>query len=302
MFKPSYKDWPKGYHRLLHYTIILMAVALAALWLGIYPRWRNLLSLQTQNEQKRAKLEKSGVLLDPAMLKTHIEECNDILNGKQDTDGLVKAADDTLARAAMTFRSEIHNVYPSDEPRGLSPEDQFVYNSTRIDYKDLSDRIKSEFKEKNIIFTEKCFETDTAEPVFHLMLKLWTIRILLHNALANSLAVETEENGEAKLSATHTLAYAIGNDNAKPYLLEFPVTLHLAGTMENFLKFVKSLQENDLYLPIKNIRVYSQPPQELPIGAKLDLSQLHFRVIFSAFFPAPSSNTLLNVEGGTKEN
>ena len=134
------------------------------------------------------------------------------------------------------------------------------------------------------------------------MLKLWTIRILLHNALANSLAVETEENGEAKLSATHTLAYAIGNDNAKPYLLEFPVTLHLVGTMENFLKFVKSLQENDLYLPIKNIRVYSQPPQELPVGAKLDLSQLHFRVIFSAFFPAPSSNTLLNVEGGTKEN
>ncbi|MBO7619874.1 MAG: hypothetical protein J6T06_05140, partial [Victivallales bacterium] len=173
MFKPSYKDWPKGYHRLLHYTIILMAVALAALWLGIYPRWRNLLSLQTQNEQKRAKLEKSGVLLDPAMLKTHIEECNDILNGKQDTDGLVKAADETLARAAMTFRNEIHNVYPSDEPRGLSPEDQFVYNSTRIDYKDLSDRIKSEFKEKNIIFTEKNFETDTAEPVFHLMLKLW---------------------------------------------------------------------------------------------------------------------------------
>ncbi|MBO7619054.1 MAG: hypothetical protein J6T06_00980, partial [Victivallales bacterium] len=230
------------------------------------------------------------------------EECNDILNGKQDTDGLVKAADDTLARAAMTFRSEIHNVYPSDEPRGLSPEDQFVYNSTRIDYKDLSDRIKSEFKEKNIIFTEKCFETDTAEPVFHLMLKLWTCRILLHNALANSLAVETEENGEAKLSATHTLAYAIGNDNAKPYLLEFPVTLHLVGTMENFLKFIKSLQENDLYLPIKNIRVYSQPPQELPVGAKLDLSQLHFRVIFSAFFPAPSSNTLLNVEGGTKEN
>ena len=102
----------------------------------------------------------------------------------------MKAADDTLARAAMTFHNEIHNVYPSDEPRGLSPEDQFVYNSTRIDYKDLSDRIKSEFKEKNIIITEKRFETDTAEPVFHLMLKLWVIRILLHNALDNSLAVE----------------------------------------------------------------------------------------------------------------
>ena len=280
MFKPSYKDWPKGYHRLLHYTIILMVVSLAALWLGVFPRWRNLESLREQNEQKRAKLEKSGVLLDPAMLKQHIEEC----------------------RAALTFRNEIHNVYPSDEPHGLSPEDQFVYNSTRIDYKDLSDRIKSEFKEKNIIITEKCFETDTAEPVFHLMLKLWVIRILLHNALDNSLAVEAEENGEARISATRTFAYAIGSDTAKPYLLEFPVSIHLTGTMENFLKFIKSLQEKDLYLPLKHIRVYSEPPKELPPGAKIDVSQLHFRASFSSFFPAPSSNTLLNVEGGTKEN
>ncbi len=202
----------------------------------------------------------------------------------------------------MTFRNEIHNVYPSDEPHGLSPEDQFVYNSTRIDYKDLSDRIKSEFKEKNIIITEKCFETDTAEPVFHLMLKLWVIRILLHNALDNSLAVEAEENGEARISATRTFAYAIGSDTAKPYLLEFPVSIHLTGTMENFLKFIKSLQEKDLYLPLKHIRVYSEPPKELPPGAKIDVSQLHFRASFSAFFPAPSSNTLLNVEGGTKEN
>ena len=302
MFKPSYKDWPKGYHRLLHYTIILMVVSLAALWLGVFPRWRNLESLREQNEQKRAKLEKSGVLLDPAMLKQHIEECNDTLNGSQTTEGLVKAADETLSRAAMTFRNEIHNVYPSDEPHGLSPEDQFVYNSTRIDYKDLSDRIKSEFKEKNIIITEKCFEADTAEPVFHLMLKLWVIRILLHNALDNSLAVEAAENGEARISATRTFAYAIGSDTAKPYLLEFPVSIYLTGTMENFLKFIKSLQEKGLYLPLKHIRVSSEPPKELPPGAKIDVSQLHFRASFSAFFPAPSSNTLLNVEGGTKEN
>ena len=302
MFKPSYKDWPKGYRRLLHYTIILLLMALAALWLGVYPQWRNLDSLLEQNQQKRAKLEQGGVLLDPAMLKEHIEECNDILKGSADNVGLIKAADETLTKAAATFKNEIHNVYPSDEPHGLSPEDQFVYNSTRIDYKDLSDRIKSEFKEKNIIITEKRFETDTSEPVFQLMLKLWTIRILLRNAIASSLEIVTAENGEAKLSATRTIAYTISNDNTKPYLLEFPVTLHLAGTMENFIKFVKSLQENGLYLPIKNISVFSQPPETLPPGAKLDIAQLHFRVSCSAFFPAPSSNTLLNVEGGTKEN
>ena len=45
MFKPSYKDWPKGYHRLLHYTIILMVVSLAALWLGVFPRWRIVLGI-----------------------------------------------------------------------------------------------------------------------------------------------------------------------------------------------------------------------------------------------------------------
>ena len=302
MFKPSYKDWPKGYRKLLHYTIILLVVSLAALWLGLYPSWRSLENLREKNEEKRAKLEKSGVQLNPDMLKKHIEECNDILNGTQDASGLVKTADETLNKATATFRNEIHNSYPSDEPHGLSPEDQFVYNSTRIDYKDLSDRIKSEFKERNIIISEKRFEADTAEPVFHLMLKLWTIRILLRNALASSLSVDADENGEAKISAIRTLAYSIGNDNAKPYLLEFPVTIHLTGTMENFLKFVDSLHEHDLYLPIKNIRVNSEPPKELPPGAKLDISQLHFRVTCSAFFPASSSNTLLNVAGGTKEN
>ena len=302
MFKPSYKDWPKGYRKLLHYSIILMAVAMAALWLGVFPKWRSLGALLKQNEQKRSKLEKSGVQLDPDMLKKHIEECNVILNGTTEATGLVNIADETLNKATATFRNEIHNSYPSDEPNGLSPEDQFVYNSTRIDYKDLSDRIKSEFKEQNIIITEKRFENDTAEPVFHLMLKLWTIRILLRNAIANSLVVDSDDNGEAKFSATRTLAYSISNDNAKPYLLEFPVSIHLVGTMENFLNFVKTLQEKDLYLPIKNIQVYSQPPKELPPGETLDISQLYFHVSCSAFFPAPSSNALLNVAGGTKEN
>ncbi|MCR4576029.1 MAG: hypothetical protein K5787_19905 [Lentisphaeria bacterium] len=302
MFKPNYKDWPKSYRNLLHYTIILTMVALAALWLGIYPRWRSLGDLQETIARQQSRLEKNGVELDADMLKDYIDECKIVLNGTETEDGLTKIADETLAKAAATFRNDIHNSYPSDEVNGLSPEDQFIYSSTRIDYKDLSDRIKSEFKEKKIIINEKSFESDTAEPVFHLMLKLWTIRILLRNAIANSLAIDAQENGEAMLSATRTIAYSIGNDNTKPYLLEFPVSIHLTGTMDNFLKFAKSLQQNGYYLPIKNLRVYSEPPKALPPGAKVDVSQLHFRVTCSAFFPSPSSTSPLNVAGGTKDN
>ena len=302
MFKPTYKEWPKGYRNLLHYTIILMMAVLTALWLGIYPRWKGLGNLLEKITSQQSKLEKSGVALNSDMLKKHIAECNDILNGTETAEGLVKIADETIAKAAETFKNDIHNIYPSDEPNGLSPEDQFVYNATRIDYKDLSDRIKSEFKEKNVIINEKSFETDTAEPVFHLMLKLWTIRILLRSAIASSLAVDSTENGEARLSATRTIAYSNGNDNAKPYLLEFPVSIHLTGTMDNFLNFAKSLQQNGFYLPIKNLRVFSEPPKTLPPGAKAEIERIHFRVTCSAFFPAPASTSPLNVAGGTKDN
>ncbi len=305
MFQPTYRDWPKGYHQLLHYTVILAVLMLVIFWLGIYPRWHNLETLRKSVDQQSRALEKNDVQLDSNVLKAHIKKCDAILQGEPRQPGLVSVADDTIARATATFQDEIRSLYPGVSPEGLGPQEQFVANSTRIDYKDLSDRIKSEFKEKGIVFSEKRIETDSAEPVFHLMLKLWAIRHLVRGALACGLEVERNEEGEARISATRTLAFSLEKDNSKPYLLEFPVMLSLSGGMEELLSFMHTLQEGEVFLPVKNIRIHSQPPASIRPGERLDLKRLHFHLRVSAFFPMPSlpaAKAQPTATGGAKEN
>lgn len=286
MFEPTFKDWPRSHRRLLFVTIILMVTAVAVLWFLIYPRWRVLVEIQSANDDMRTKLQKQGVRLDHDMLQRHNEECIKALNGTFNTPGLIAKADETIEKATSTFHKDILELYLGDETHGKSQEEIFITNTTRIDYIDLADRIKSEFKTKNIIFSEKYLERDTAEPIYQLILKLWTVRAVVRTALDNHLTVEEDQNGEASIKARRTIAYALNQHNANHYLLEFPISFRFNGTMDNFMAFAKSLNSNGTFLTLKHIRIFSQPPKEFPPEAHLSVSDLNFNVVYSTFFPA----------------
>ncbi|MBQ7651497.1 MAG: hypothetical protein IJS15_11095 [Victivallales bacterium] len=283
MFKTNYKDLPNRHKKLLHFTAAALFVMLILMWFVIYPRLKWRASFQEEILIERAKLKKSGVPLDARMLNDHIRECIDSLEDTGKSKGLVSISNDIIERATRTFDDDIRETYPKTE--SSSSMELFYNNSTRIDYKDLYDRITSEFKEYDISISQKTLEPDedNSEPVFQLMLKLWTMRYLVRAAVKNNLLMDKDEEGFSRINAMRTTAYTL-SPNDMPYLLEFPIVLRFSGTMENFLSFIKSLQNDNLFIPMKTILVNSRPPSDFPPGESRDITGLSFRVTCSSFF------------------
>ena len=286
MYKTNYKDLPNRHKKLLHLTAAVLLVMLALMWFGIYPRMKWRASFEEQIMEERARLKKSGVPLDARMLNAHIRECIDSLEDTNGSKGLVSTSNELIERATRMFDDDIRETYPPTE--SSSSMDLFYNNSTRIDYKDLFDRINSEFREYDINISQRTFEPDedNSEPVFQLMLKLWTTRYLVRAAVRNHLALEKNEDGLSRIHAMRTTAYTLA-PNERPYLLEFPVVLRFSGTMENFLSFMKSLENDNLFLPMKTISVNSKPPADFPPGESRDITELNFRITCSSFFKTP---------------
>ena len=290
MYKPKLKDWPYSHVRLMHITLSGLALALLVLWLLVFPGLRRLKAMRQDIDAVRTELEKSGVQLDEAVLSRHISDCIANLAGDEARPGLVDIAGNAMALAAQTFADEINAAYTGDvgaNSRQTAVE-KFVEGSTRIDYKVLYDRVSSECANYEVDISQATIspDEDSNEPVYQLMLKLWTIRCLVRQAAENGLAVETAKGNLQGLRALRSIAY-VNEGSERTYLLELPVLLRLNGSLENFISFAKGLQKEGRFLPIKSIEIHSEPPGDFPPGERRELSNLHFRIVCSAFFVEP---------------
>lgn len=288
MYRPKIKDWPAGYIRLMQFAAVVAVLTVFVLWFGAYPRWRRMQVLRQEVENTRRELEKGGVLIDQSVLKGHISKCRISLNGDELRPGLVVKADTALEMAANTFTEEIENAYP-----GPSSRDFFIEGATRIDYKDLYDRVSSEFASSGVVLRQTIFSSgdENEEPVYQQMLKLWTIRRLVRTALKNGLKIESDSDNVSRIRALKSISYINIDKSAdnraqqnEPYLMEFPVRMFISGSMEKFLGFAADLQADGSFLPIKNISIYTLPPDELPPGETRRVSELKIKVVCSSFF------------------
>lgn len=301
MYKPKLKDWPYSHVRLMHITVSGLALALLVLWLLVYPSWRRLKVLRQDTEAARIELEKSGIQLDEAVLSRHISDCIASLAGDETRLGLVDVAGNAMALAMQTFADEINAAYASESSTATrqSAVEKFVEGSTRIDYKVLYDRVYSECASCNVDISQATIspDEDSNEPVYQQMLKLWTMRFLVMQAVDNGLSFETAKDNAPAIRAFRSKAY-LNKGSERPYLLEFPVLLRMEGKLENFISFAKGLQGGRRFLPIKSIEIHSTPPGDFPPGERRELSNLHFRIVCSAFFvePQPANGEQANTE------
>ena len=287
-----YSQWPKYPRQLLQFTLVMLALLLLVLWLHVLPRWQVLRQQSEQLEYDRKKFESNKYPMDLALIEQHLNECQEQLMGSNGSDGLIKLSAKTLEMASNTFKSDIHTAYPPESLASTeTPENVFVNHASRIDFKDLFDRLNTSLSVEEITITVQSLGLDeeSPEPVYQQILKLWTIRKLVFLATENQLSVESNSEGTAAaIRANRVVAYKLDDKDEVPYLLEFPVRIHLSGTMKDFLKFVKSLQGNDTFIPMKRLIIHSLPPQTLPPGETKTIETLHFSIVCSSFFKIPN--------------
>jgi hypothetical protein len=277
-------------HRLLLVTVFLLLVF--ALLYGMFlvlPQWNAYAELSSDHASLNKKLDESPWPKDPTRLTPLLQGHEDFLNGRkkrkadssagQDaaspaaaskellfTDpgdlGLRKKAEALLEHATGMFTQKIANDY--------GDVNNFVTKASQTEYKDLYDRTDSMLQGMRVLLEPSIFGMDesTAEPdKYQMILKLWTVQEVVLRAHKNKLRVANDPSltraglgRPSKVSVLPMIPYCLDPQDKEPYLLEFPVRLEVEGSLENFIKFAQSLQNEDCFLPMKQMELLAERP------------------------------------------
>ena len=298
MFHPAPKAWPAP-HRPLAFA---MGAALVALLLayGLYlrPRQTALERHQEAVERKQAHFQATGLPRDGAFLKERLAESEDLLQGTPSEPGLREVAHKTMAYATSILEEHIRQDYTDTLA--------FIYGATRLDYKELHERIVAEFAQGESPLDEAYFgmgkEAPVEQPVWQTIAQLWTLQEVLRHAKKSGLRLAQGKDGAGMIAALPVTAYTLQDTpDGSIYLMEFPVDATFSGTMGQFLAFAASLQTRRAFLPMKRLSIHSLPPDALLAGSENLVSTYLFTVQCSAFMDPQGADEPLAIPTSTEE-
>ena len=220
--------------------------------------------------------------LDSVLLGERLRDAMRLLEGddEEDMTGLLAVARETLEEATQPLDARIRQNYGDNLA--------FIYGATRLDSKDLQERIIKEFGEGNPKFLGMNPEEIQEQPVWQTIAKLWTVREILGEARDAGLEVAPPAaDGKPSVTAMPIVGYTLDNTSSGSiYLLEFPVNATFSGTLAQFLVFVQSLQDERRFIPLKRLSIRTLPPEALLAGSDNAVDKCLFTVRCCAFMAA----------------
>lgn len=290
MFHPTANDWPAPHRTLAFLCLSILALLLLGYALYLHPKKAALEQQKKVLAEKKAKFHTLSLPLDPIRLKEHLLAANFLLEGapQEGLPGLRRASDSALSFATSSFSRKIRENYQDTLA--------FIYGATRLDYKDLHNRVAAEFLpdasplEKTYFGLEA--EDGQEQPVWQMIAKLWTIQDILQKSRAAGLRLATQEDGTVKIAADSVIAYTLSDKKDGPcFLLEFPINATFSGTLDQFLAFAASLQNPDSCLPLKRLSIRTFPPDALLAGNANAVDLCLFTIQCSAFMMPQASDS-----------
>ena len=279
MFTPTFQDWPRPNRLLLYALLTTFVLALLVLYLYVMPKWRQYQNYQQTIAEKEAQLAATPWPQEMKLLKLQYENVRERLDGIPGTDqiGLATLTEGILRQATSTFEERILAQFDSPQ--------HFITSVSRIDYQGAYDRFAQELAEQELTLDAAYFglNEDGQEPVWQMILKLWTAQQICQMAQKNHLSI-VGEDGIAALTALPPISYALDEaESMPPYLLEFPARVKLMGRLDDFLCFAQSLSDSVCFLPIRQLEVHTLPPQPPIPGQVNRVDTAVFTIVCSSF-------------------
>ncbi|NMA47370.1 MAG: hypothetical protein GX945_12490 [Lentisphaerae bacterium] len=282
---------PERHRTLLALLFLLLVLGVIYGMFFLRPQWNVYSELLSEYASVDKKLSESPWPKDSARLKSLLQTYEQNLRGMKKSSkaeeaaasdiftadprdlGLQDKAELVMKHATGMFNQKIDNAY--------GDVSNFVTKASQTEYKDLYDRTDSMLQGMKVVLEPSIFGMDesTAEPEkYQMILKLWTVQEVVRRARENKLRVATDPSliraglgRPSKVSVLPMIPYCLDPQDKEPYLLEFPVRLEVEGSLDNFIKFVQSLQSENCFLPMKQMELLAeQPPQAQQIQVEPD--------------------------------
>ena len=279
---PNRKDWPLQYRVLARLAMGALALLVMGYLFILHPTRARLERQKAEIERKTDYLKGMQLPLDSVLLGERLRDAMRMLEGddEEDMTGLLAVARETLEEATQPLDARIRQNYGDNLA--------FIYGATRLDSKDLQERIIKEFGEGNPKFLGMNPEEIQEQPVWQTIAKLWTVREILGEARDAGLEVAPPAaDGKPSVTAMPVIGYTLDDTSSGSiYLLEFPVNATFSGTLAQFLDFVQSLQDERRFIPLKRLSIRTLPPEALLAGSDNAVDKCLFTVRCCAFMAA----------------
>lgn len=279
---PNRKEWPLQYRVLARLAMGALALLVMGYLFILHPTRARLERQKAEIERKTDYLKGMQLPLDSVLLGERLRDAMRMLEGddEEDMTGLFAVARETLEEATQPLEARIRQNYGDNLA--------FIYGATRLDSKDLQERIIKEFGEGNPKFLGMNPEEIQEQPVWQTIAKLWTVREILGEARDAGLEVAPPAaDGKPSVTAMPIVGYTLDDTSSGSiYLLEFPVNATFSGTLAQFLVFVQSLQDERRFIPLKRLSIRTLPPEALLAGSDNAVDKCLFTVRCCAFMAA----------------
>ncbi len=282
MFRPTRKDWPAPHRTLLMAFLAALALLLMAYGVLLHPRRLALAESTARVARKEAHFQSLELPRDAELLRERLQEAEEALLGAPGTGfaGLRELSQKTAAHYTALLDRHVKANY--------SDSMAFIYGATRLDYKELHERIATQFAgetanglDASLLAAEREIPAD--QPVWQTIARLWTLQEMLLRAHASGLSLAERTDG-AHITASTPVAYTLQDtQDGQIYLMEFPVEATFSGTLEAFLAFLGSLQDEQGALPMKRLSIHSAPPEVLLADSENAVDRYLFTVQCCAF-------------------
>jgi Tfp pilus assembly protein PilO len=255
------KAWPSPY-RYLIVAAGLLALVTALFWIfGVAPLQRETARLQRQADQLQEKLRSQGWPLDSQRLRQLCtEKATELAQ-------LNSVSQKVLRRTTAMFDEKIVALFG----------DHVTFRNmvSRLDYQEEYNRIYRHFRDRGVHLSSEVLnlgEYSEADYTYQLVLQLWTVELLGDLALKHHLkpvdTAQTQAAGDdsgrgepvARISVLPMKAYVVEYSTQEPYMLEFPVSLSLRGTLQDVGNFLASLSQAGVFLPVSHLKMRKVVP------------------------------------------
>lgn len=271
------KNWLKIHQALLAAAIAVMAFQLLIYMLILRPQQSEVQDMKAAIDKKRQRLTGSEWPLQADKLEKFHALLKERLEGPA---GMQKRYDDIMQRAGMTFHERIKENHhdAADFMRGVS----------RLDYQENFHRVQKLAAGFGVFLAPevlKLAEDTATDHIYQAMLQIWTVESVLGLISSSGLKVvnhpdlrvewEGTKHQVAQLSVETMEAYFADGRTDRPYLLEFPVRVTLAGQQDQFLSFLHSLDSDSVFLTVRRFECQLVPPAaaaEAPLQVDISCS------------------------------
>ena len=264
-------------------------------------------------EQKKVKKEFSSLTSSKSLLRKNNWPANigvltaikndykEKLEGDdEDNKSIAALYDMAMKKAGASFLAKIEKEYSSLH--------EFRRNASRLDYQAEHNRVFSDIAKRGFVLDPNAVgvdENSSSSYIYQLMLQLWTLEKVLNLAADAGLSLQTQgaipkqargrssrdSSGNENQSSVvvHPMKAYMVKSSPTPYLAEFPVSLKLKGTLSSLMVFLKSLQGDDVFLPVSSFEIFALPPSKNNAGSNgnQQSENMYFNLVCSSFLPLP---------------